>query len=323
VSAPSDYRAPWWLAGAHAQTVYGSLFAPGGRMAYRRERWETPDGDFIDLDFADGPADAPFVLLFHGLEGSSASGYARRLMRHATARGWRGAVVNFRGCSGEMNRRPRAYHSGDSEEADWVLRRMKERIGARPLHAAGVSLGGNVLLKWLGERGEDATTVVASAAAVCAPVDLMAAGDALEVGFARFYADHFLDTLKRRSLQRLALYPGLFDRDAMLASRTLRQFDNAVTAPLHGFRDTDDYYTRASSKPLLCAIRVPTLVLNAQDDPFLPPRFLPVASQVSSAVRLEQPAKGGHVGFVRGGFPLLSNIDWMPQRLLRFFSDKE
>jgi predicted alpha/beta-fold hydrolase len=323
VNTATPYRAPWWLTGAHAQTVYGSLFAPARSVPYRRERWDTPDGDFIDLDFTDGPGEAPFVALFHGLEGSSASGYARRLMHFARARGWRGAVVNFRGCSGELNRRPRAYHSGDSEEADWVLRRLKARLGAVPLHAAGVSLGGNVLLKWLGERGEDAAPIVSRAAAVCAPVDLMAAGDALEAGFARLYARHFLATLKHRSLARLALHPGLYDRDAMLASRTLRQFDNVVTAPLHGYRDTDDYYTRASSRPLLAAIRVPTLVLNARDDPFLPPRFLPAAGEVSSAVTLEQPARGGHVGFVGGRVPLAGNIDWMPQRLLRFFSDKE
>lgn len=321
--APADYCAPWWLRGAHSQTVYGSLLAPAARVAYSRERWDTPDGDFIDIDFSAGPEDAPFLVLFHGLEGSSDSGYARRLMHFARARGWRGAVANFRGCSGEMNRRPRAYHSGDSEEIDWILRRMKARVGEQPLYAAGVSLGGNALLKWLGERGEEATTVVAGAAAVCAPVDLMAAGYALEVGFARYYADHFLKTLKRQSLKRLALFPGLYDRDTMLASRTLREFDNVVTAPLHGYRDTDDYYTRASSKPLLGEVRVPTLVLNARDDPFLPAQFLPVAAGVSAAVRLEQPEQGGHVGFVSGGVPPFGNIDWMPRRLLRFFSDRE
>lgn len=321
--APAEFRAPWWLRGAHAQTVYGSVLAPAGGNAFRRERWDTPDGDFIDVDFADGPEDAPFVMLFHGLEGSSASGYARRLMHFTRARGWRGAVANFRGCSGEMNRRPRAYHSGDSEEVNWILKRVKSRVNGQPLYAAGVSLGGNALLKWLGERGADAAPVVASAAAVCAPMDLMAAGDALEVGFARQYADHFLKTLKRRSLERLALFPGLYDQDTMLAARTLREFDNVVTAPLHGYRDTDDYYTRASAKPLLGAVRVPTLVLNARDDPFLPPRFLPVASGVSDVVKLEQPAHGGHVGFVSGAVPAFGNIDWMPQRLLRFFSDKE
>jgi len=321
--AATGFRVSWWLRGAHFQTVYGSVLAPAGRVSYRRERWDTPDGDFIDIDFADGREDAPLVVLFHGLEGSSDSRYARRLMHFARDRGWRGAVANFRGCSGELNRRPRAYHSGDSQEIDWILRRMKASAGSRPLYAAGVSLGGNALLKWLGERGDEAATIVAGAAAVCAPVDLMAAGDALEVGFARVYADHFLKTLKQQSLRRLAIFPGIYDRDAMLASRTLREFDNVVTAPLHGYRDTDDYYTRASAKPLLGAVRVPTLVLNARDDPFLPPQFLPAAADVSAAVVLEQPALGGHVGFVAGGIPLFGNIDWMPQRLLRFFSDKD
>ena len=323
MTAPTDFRAPWWLAGAHFQTVYGSVLAPAGKVPYVRERWDTPDGDFIDLDFVAGPEDVPFVLLFHGLQGSSDSHYARRLMRFAIARGWRGAVVNFRGCTTELNRRPRAYHSGDSEEADWILRRMKARLGAQPLYAAGVSLGGNVLLKWLGERGEEAATVLAGAAAVSAPVDLMAAADALEVGLSRIYADHFLKSLKLRSLERLERFPGLYDRDKMLAARTLREFDDVVTAPLHGFLGVEDYYTRASSKPLLGGVRVPTLVLNSQDDPFLPSRFLPAAAEVSSTVRLEQPGRGGHVGFVRGDVPLMGNINWIPLRLLRFFSDKD
>jgi predicted alpha/beta-fold hydrolase len=310
-----------WMRNPHLQTVYAALLARAPRIAYRRERWDTPDGDFVDVDFVDGPPGAPWVQLFHGLEGSSQSPYARMLMHFARERGWRGSVMIYRGLSGEMNRLPRAYHSGDSEEVDWVLRRLAARAGAAPLYAAGVSLGGNALAKWLGERGEEACGIVRAAAAISAPVDLMAAGEALGRGFARLYSRHFLATLKTSALARLQRFPGLFDAEALRRARSLRDFDNVVTAPLHGFRDTDDYWTRASSKPWLTAIRVPTLVLNARDDPFLPPWALPTEREVSPAVKLEFPAWGGHVGFVTGPFP--GHIEWLPQRILHFFEHAE
>jgi hypothetical protein len=318
---PPRFTPSWWLTPAHLQTVYGSLFARVPKVSFRRERWDTPDGDFVDVDFVDGPANAPWVHLFHGLEGSSDSRYARNLMAHATALGWRGSVLHFRGCSGEMNRLPRAYHSGDSTEVDWVLRRLRERAGPTPLHAAGVSLGGNALAKWLGERGEEACAIVDRAAVVSAPLDLMAAGNALEQGFSMMYTKHFLATLKKTALAKLDRFPEIYDRDRVRASKTLRDFDNVVTAPLHGFRDTDDYWTRASSKPWLKAIRVPTLIINARDDPFLPDVALPTAAEVSPAVTLEFSDRGGHVGFVSGPFP--GNIDWLPRRVLHFFEHRE
>jgi predicted alpha/beta-fold hydrolase len=290
-------------------------------VEYRRERWDTPDGDFVDVDFVDGAAEAPSVHLFHGLEGSSNSHYARMLMHAVRAHGWRGSVLNFRGCSGEPNRQPRAYHSGDSEEVHWVLTRMKERLGAAPLYAAGVSLGGNALLKWLGERSEAATKVVDAAASISAPMDLMAGGDALGRGFPLVYGRHFLVTLKKKSRHAIERFPGLFDSAAVARSRTLRDFDNAFTAPVHGFRDTDDYWTRSSSKPWLGAIRAPTLIINARDDPFMPELALPTEREVSDAVRLEFTAKGGHVGFVGGSFP--GDISWLPRRLLHFFEHRE
>jgi predicted alpha/beta-fold hydrolase len=261
------------------------------------------------------------VQLFHGLEGSSRSPYARMLMAHAQCRGWRGSVMHFRGCSGEPNRLQRAYHSGDSDEADWVLRRLKERAGAAPLYAAGVSLGGNVLAKWLGERGEAALRVVERAAVVSAPLDLMAGGEALGRGFGLVYTRHFLRSRKRNALERLERFPGLFAGTALRRARTLRDFDNAVTAPLHGFRDTDDYWTRASAKPWLASIRVPTLIINARDDPFMPAAALPTEREVPAAVKLEFPDRGGHVGFVSGPFP--GNIAWLPARLLHFFEHRE
>ncbi|MBX3716326.1 MAG: hydrolase [Burkholderiales bacterium] len=315
------YRAPRWLANPHLHTIYGSLLVGSPRVAYRRERWEAPDGDFVDVDHVDAPPGAPWVVLFHGLEGSSASPYARMLMHRVGQRGWRGTVMNFRGCSGEPNRLPRAYHSGDWQEVDWVLSRIASRAGGAPVHAAGVSLGGNALLKWLGEKGEAARGTVASAAAVSAPLDLMAAGAALGEGFSLLYAKHFLATMKRRAADKHARFPGSFDYARMRRSRTLREFDDVVTAPLHGFRDTDDYWTRASSKPLLRRIAVPTLVLNAQDDPFLPAQALPAPDEVSAAVTIEFPHRGGHVAFVSGPFP--GHIGWLPERLLHFFDHQE
>ena len=318
---PPPFVAAPWLRGAHLQTVYGALAARAPRVPLRRERWDTPDADFVDVDFLDGPPHAPWVQLFHGLEGSSASPYARMLMEHARRRGWRGSVVHFRGCGGEPNRLARAYHSGDSDEADWILKRLKERAGEAPLYAAGVSLGGNVLAKWLGEHAREALAVVEGAAVVSAPVDLMAGGEALGHGFGRVYTWHFMRTLRANALERLERFPGLFDGEALRRARTLRDFDNVVTAPLHGFRDTDDYWTRASAKPWLSRIRVPTLLLNARDDPFLPEAALPTEREVSDAVKLEFPARGGHVGFVSGPFP--GHIEWLPKRILHFFEQRE
>jgi len=322
-----SYQAPWWLPGGHAQTIYASALARRARVAYRRERWETPDSDFIDLDWLDETSDArrqtpataakvPLVVLFHGLEGSSGGHYALALMAELRSRGLRGVVAHFRGCSGEPNRLPRAYHSGDAGEIDWILRRLRAR-STGPLFAAGISLGGNALLKWLGESGASATAVVERAAAVSAPLDLMAAGDALGRGFNLLYARHFLVTLKAKSVAKLARHPGLYDAARVRAARTLREFDDLVTAPLHGFSGTDDYWTRASSKPGLKHIQVPTLVINARNDPFLPAPALPGPADVSGAVTLEQPGEGGHVGFVSGPFP--GRLDWLPRRILGFF----
>lgn len=288
-------------------------------VKYRRERWDTPDGDFIDVDFAlpePVRAASPLLVLFHGLEGDSQSHYSRSLMRDAADRGWRGIVVHFRGCSGEPNRLPRAYHSGDSDEGDWVLRRVHDRWAQAPLYTVGISLGGNMLAKWLGERAEDAQFVTA-AASVGSPLDLAAGGAALARGFNRVYTQMFLATLKPKALAKAERFPGVVDVERLRASRNLYEFDNEYTAPVHGFRNTDDYWNRASGKPWLHGVRVPHLVLNALNDPFVPAASLPRADQVSSYVRLEQPAGGGHIGFVRGALP--GRLDFLPQRLHEFF----
>jgi predicted alpha/beta-fold hydrolase len=311
------YRAPAWLPGGHAQTIWPLLIKPA-LPPYRRQRWDTPDGDFIDLDRVDGAPAAPLLVLFHGLEGSSRSHYAIALMDAARRRGWHGVVPHFRGCSGELNRRPRAYHSGDSAEIDWILRRLRAEAPQRPLFAAGVSLGGNALLKWLGEQESAAARVVERAAAICPPLDLAACGDALAKGFNRFYTRHFLHTLKAVSRQRLAKFPGLFDERRMERATTLRQFDDVVTGPLHGFAGVDDYWTRASSKPWLRGIRIDTLVINPLNDPFLPRAAHPTAAELSATIRYETPTGGGHVGFVNGALP--GKLDWLPDRLITHFS---
>lgn len=314
--AMAFHSAPW-LPGGHLQTIVPALFDKRPLPTARRERWDTPDGDFIDVDFIDTRADAPMMVLFHGLEGSSQSRYARIVAQHAHDLGWQSALVHFRGCSGSMNLMPRFYHSGDSAEIDWIVRRLRTQTPhAAGLHAVGVSLGGNALLKWLGELGEASTKLIDSAVAVSAPLDLHASGRALERGTNRIYTRMFLRSLKSKSLRKLDQFPGLFDQSTMLAARNLYEFDDVVTGPLHGFRDCNDYWTRASSRPLLRHIATPTLLLNARNDPFLPASRLPSPADVSSAVTLDFPQHGGHVGFwanaQHGG------AQWLPERVFAF-----
>ena len=288
---------------------------PPPRVPLRRERWETPDGDFIDVDFAGDPGAKDQLVLFHGLEGCSDSHYARAVAAHAVSLGWRLAIPHFRGCSGEPNRKPRAYHSGDSDEVDWILQKL-----SAPVRALGISLGGNAMLKWLGERGEAARETVRRAAAVSAPIDLAAAGNALDRGLNRLlYTRHFLASLKPKSLAKLEAFPGLYDGRKVRAARSFREFDNLVTAPLHGFRDTDDYWSRAASGPDLEHIRVPTLHINARNDPFLPEHALLAAAQKAApCVVLEFPATGGHAGFLAG--PIPGRHRWLAERVFEFLA---
>jgi predicted alpha/beta-fold hydrolase len=318
LKAIAPYTAPRWLPGGHLQTIYPVKLIAKAPVTYRRERWDTPDGDFIDVDFVDGEPDKPMLVLFHGLEGSSNSHYARGLMAQLQKLGWSGAVPHFRGCSGEINHAPRFYHSGDAEEVNWILRRMQARrltVPSSALYAVGVSLGGNALLRWLGES-QHAADFVKAACSISAPLDLTNGGAALGKGFNLVYTRLFLQTLKPKCLQKLNQFPDLFAREKVLSARNLYEFDNVVTAPLHGFRDTDDYWHRASSRHVLEDITVPTLVLNAQNDPFLPARYLP--EHAAPCVTLEYPPEGGHVGFAVGPLPGAST--WLPRRILHFLS---
>ncbi|MDP1566879.1 MAG: alpha/beta fold hydrolase [Polaromonas sp.] len=317
------YLAPWWLPGGNLQTIYAALRSQrylAEAPSFQRERWVTPDDDFVDVDFAQhiSAADAPLLIVFHGLEGSSASHYAEAFADVARVRGWACAVPHFRGCSGELNRAPRAYHSGDFEEIDWILRRFHGGH-AGPVLAVGISLGGNALMRWAGELGSAATGVVSAVASVCSPLDLAASGRAIGQGFNRLvYTRMFLNSMVPKALKKLEQHPGLFSAEALLAARDLYAFDNVVTAPLHGFKNTEDYWERASAKPHMRRIAVPALALNALNDPFVPASSLPQAADVGAAVTLWQPRQGGHVGFPSAPFP--GHVRAMPEAVCGFFA---
>lgn len=258
-------------------------------------------------------------MLFHGLEGSSRGHYAICLMNELKRRGLRGVVVHFRGCSGEVNRLARAYHSGDSPEIDWILRRFKEQQPNIRLCAVGVSIGGNMLLKWLGEQGENALRVVDRAAAISVPVDLRIGAQRLDYGWSKLiYTSRFLRSMKPKVLAKISVHDLPIDGRALRATSTFREIDDLYTAPIHGFEDAPDYWQRSSSKPWLRRIRVPTLMISARNDPFFPGDALPTAAEVSDRVALEFSQTGGHVGFVSGKFP--GDLGWLPSRVLRFFA---
>ncbi len=317
----TPYRPPFWLFNGHLQTlwpVWKTLRLPP--IDWPRERWDTPDADFIDVDcISPGASGAPIVVLFHGLEGGSQSNYARTMARALQRISWAGYVPHFRGCSGELNWQPRAYHSGDSTEIDWILRRFRARYPDRLICAAGVSLGGNALMKWLGEQGASASKVIDAAAAISPPMDVAACGAWLDQGAnQKVYTQHFLRTMKLQGEARLERFPDLFDAPRMRAATTLREFDDTVTAPLHGFTGVDDYWRRASALPLLNDIALPTLLLMPRNDPFLADACYPNPATCPSAVTLETPATGGHVGF-SGGHGVHRDL-WLPTRIIDFFA---
>jgi predicted alpha/beta-fold hydrolase len=270
------------------------------------ERWELPDGDFLDLCRLDAAPGRPRLIMLHGLEGTARSNYARAFFADAHRRGWAADLIIFRSCGGEPNRLLRSYHSGETGDLDRVVARLTAEEPERPLVLAGVSLGGNVLLKWLGERGVNVPSSLAGAAAISTPLDLARGSRFMEQGFSRVYGTHFLRTLRKKAREKSARFPGQVRLAEIEAARTLWEFDDAMTAPVHGFRDAADYYARSSSIKFLHAIRVPTLLLNAVDDPFLPPDVLEAARAIAldnPALHIEFPVHGGHVGFVGGRVP--------------------
>lgn len=281
--------------------------------------WLTTDADERDATTSEQPrrAKMPLCVLFHGLEGSSHSHYAKAWADQARRLGWRLAVPHFRGCSGEINRAPRAYHSGDHEEIGWILNRMRTQHDG-PLLAVGISLGGNALMRWAQETQARAAHTVDAVASVGSPLDLAASGHAIGRGFNRLvYTPMFLRSMKPRALAKLAQYPGLFNRDALMKARDLYEFDNLFTAPLHGFRNTEDYWRRASSAPHFERVRLPALVINALNDPFVPAHSLPTTRVNQRHVTWWRPAQGGHVGFTEGAFP--GDVRGLPQAISNWF----
>jgi uncharacterized protein len=323
-TAPSEFRAPWWLHSPHVQTVAGKILRRAPATRLWRERWQTPDGDFLDLDFAFDPqraanaAASPICLVLHGLEGSARRPYAL-LTYHALARrNVRAVGLNFRGCSGEPNRLPRFYHSGDTDDARLVLERLHARWPAAPLGAIGFSLGGNVLLKLAGEMADAEPGLPQAAIGISVPFDLAAGARALEHGtMSRLYSYYFLHSLRGKLRAKANALAGHLDLERALAARTMREFDDAATAPLHGFADAADYYRRSSSAAFLARIRVPTLLLQAEDDPFQPRDALPrQAFAQNASIEARVARHGGHVGFVTG--PPWAPGFWAEEEAARF-----
>ena len=322
----TDYSAPLWLLGGHLQTIWPAKWSRRFETTaphWRRERWSTPDDDFVDVDFCEANLlqnSKPLLVLFHGLEGSSSSHYSQAFADWGLQNGCDIAVPHVRGCSDTLYLAPRAYHSGDQEEVDHLLRKFKQMIDAqhRPgLLAAGVSLGGNALMRWAGEHGQSAGKIVNAVASICSPLDLTASGHAIGEGFNRqVYTRMFLRSMKPKAMAKLKQYPGLFDAKKLMAAQDLYTFDDVFTAPLHGFKNTDDYWLRASALQHMGNIALPALALNAKNDPFIPPCSLPTLDKVSPHVTLWQPSAGGHVGFASGSWP--GHLKAMPQAVGRW-----
>jgi predicted alpha/beta-fold hydrolase len=315
-----EYRPPWWYRGRHLQTVWGSFFRRLAPPPLRRERVQTEDGDFVDLDWiaASPPPGAPFILILHGLEGSSRSHYALGLLREVAERGWAGAVLHFRTCGGEINCSPRLYHSGDTADLQWVAGRLIAQEPDRPFGLVGVSLGGNVMLRWLGERGEALAAEVKAAVAISVPFDLAAAAAVLDRGLRRWlYTEHFLGTMRAKVKAKADMYRDLIDLPAIARARTFREWDRFVTAPLYGFADERDYWERCSSGPVLSAIRRPCLLINAVNDPFVPAASLPIeAVRGSRWLETAFVPQGGHAGFLEGR----GERSWAERRAVDFLA---
>lgn len=324
----SDSFVPaWWLSNPHLQTLWPALLRQGPPIIRQRERLDTPDGDFVDLDWTDTEA-GPLVLLLHGLSGSSRSSYVLGMQSALKSCGLDSVALNFRGCGGAPNRTARCYHSGDTDDLDYLYSVVSARFPGRPIAAVGFSLGGNVLLKWLGERGPKVTLF--GAAAVSVPMLLDCCADRLDVGFSKLYRDRLLKELKdyvrtkRDHLREHGALDEFHKLDALGELTPLRSFweyDDRVVAPLYGFENAHDYYRRCSARPYLKQVRCPTLIVHALDDPFMSPEVLPTDEELSFAVTLEICRAGGHVGFIAGNQPCRPRY-WLEQRIPQFLTQQ-
>ena len=301
--SPASFEPPWWALGPHGQTLTARLLRPDAASPVTRERVETPVGDFIDVDWSPARStDAPVVIVLHGLEGSSRRNYVRNLCRELNVRGVRTVAVNFRGCSGEPNRTLSFYHSGDTRDLNLMVDLVRTRHPASAIGAMGFSLGGNVLLKALGEREDGGASLLDAAAVMSVPYDLAAGCRLLqESRMGRLYSEYFMRSLRGKVAWKRERLAEILDLEQVDQARSIWDFDDAVTAPLNGFEDATEYYTKCSSRGFLPSVRVPTLMLHAIDDPFLPSGAIPKAEAAGNralALRLSQ--RGGHVGFIRG-----------------------
>jgi len=311
------FNPAWWLRNTHAQTLWPYLFQKKHQLQLAWERLELPDGDFIDLCWTGQQSDI-IVIIIHGLEGSIDSHYARGVIPAIHEHGWRSVFMHFRGCSGEHNRLARSYHSGDTGDIEYLIDTLHRRHPGTHLFAVGYSLGGNALLKYLGETtGRER---LKGAVAVSVPFELAQGALRLATGFSRVYQRHLLKRLQRKIISKFTGMQAPVSLDNIPEMDTFMRFDDAVTAPLHGFRDVNDYYTRSSSRQFLRNIKVPTLIIHAQDDPFLTPDAIPGADELSGEIRLELSKHGGHVGFISGSNPF-KPVYWLEQRIPVFIRE--
>lgn len=314
----NQFKPAWWLPNSHLQTIWPTFCRSCVQLVLERERIELPDGDFIDLDWVGKNKTGPLVLILHGLEGSIDSHYARGMLKTIEQEGWRGAFMHFRGCSGEPNRLPRGYHSGDTQDVDFVINYLRDREPRLPIAAIGYSLGGNVLLKWLGETGN--RNPLAAAIAISVPFELHKAVERIQQGFSRLYQWYFIKCLRDRLVKKFQSITAPVDISLLFEVQTMRDFDDKFTAPLHGFSGADEYYSTSSSRQYLKTITVPTLVLNAKDDPFLTEDMIPSEDELSPKVILEVSETGGHVGFVSGRYPWSPQY-WLEKRIPEFLHE--
>jgi hypothetical protein len=312
------FKPAWWLRNPHMQTIYAK-YAGSKRAVYtRKEIFELSDGDFLDCRWTGGDV-GPIVVILHGLEGSSDSHYAKGMLQAAQMNGWRAVVVHFRSCGEEMNRLPRGYHSGDTADVHEFMMQLKAKEPHTPIMAIGYSMGGNVLLKWLGEVGSECPLM--AAVAVSVPFELHIASNRVQHGLARWYQEYFLKPLRDKLLFKIQAHHLEIDPGAVKAVRSILEFDEYFTAPLHGFENAMDYYMKSSSRYFMHNIQVPTLVIHAKDDPLMSPSLIPSHDEVSPYVKMEIYDRGGHVGFVSGWNPFNPQY-WLEHRIPDYFAEQ-
>jgi len=312
----NQFKPAWWLPNPHLQTIWPVICRRSIKnLKIERERFELPDGDFVDIDWVRNNNTGPLVLILHGLEGSIESHYAKGMLKTISKNGWRGAFMHFRGCSGEPNRLPRSYHSGDTEDVQFVTQQLLAREPGLDIAAIGFSLGGNVLLKWLGETRQ--ANPLKAAIAISVPFELNKAASHICKGFSKFYQWYFIRCLRETLARKCRATPLPVDSSVLYQVTTMYDFDDKITAPLHGFASVDEYYALSSSRQYLRSIDVPTLIVQAKDDPFMPEDVIPRRSEISPKVELQVTESGGHVGFVSGKYPWRPEY-WLEERVPEF-----